>query len=116
MVLRRMAHEELGLGTWTHGASSIPKTKSDVFLGTLDLTDEKHPRLLRPKIGINFNTYLLSEDTLNAESAQSRGGNDAEKDVSKALELGAYLDCSSLYLRTTGGENPRRITAASTQS
>ncbi|KAI0121480.1 hypothetical protein F4776DRAFT_665257 [Hypoxylon sp. NC0597] len=107
MVLQRTAHEELGLGTWTHGVSSIPTTKNDVFLGTLDLTDEKHPRLQRPKLGINFNTYLLSEDTLNAES---RGGSDAEKDVSKALESGAYLDCSSLYLGTTGGRTSRSIT------
>lgn len=46
LQLQRMVHEELGLGTWTETASSIPVTEKDEKLAVLDVSDETHPILV----------------------------------------------------------------------
>ncbi|KAF2275861.1 uncharacterized protein EI97DRAFT_442849 [Westerdykella ornata] len=48
LQLQRLAHEELGLGTWRHCADAIPVTEPGEKLGLLDVTDEEHPILIRP--------------------------------------------------------------------
>ncbi|CAJ2500265.1 Uu.00g031180.m01.CDS01 [Anthostomella pinea] len=48
LQMQRLAHEQLGAGSWTRGAESVPLTEADAELGVLDLADEKHPRLMRP--------------------------------------------------------------------
>ncbi|KAL9112917.1 MAG: hypothetical protein Q9227_002781 [Pyrenula ochraceoflavens] len=52
---QRMAHEELGLGTWDGcvGASTVPVTQKGELLAALDVSDSKHPRLHRPSIAGN---------------------------------------------------------------
>lgn len=49
LQLQRMAHEELGLGSWsgTATASSIPITAPGEQLATLDISDKRHPILKR---------------------------------------------------------------------
>lgn len=44
---QRMAHEELGIGTWDNciGASAVPVTEEHQLLAVLDIQDPKHPRL-----------------------------------------------------------------------
>ena len=48
LQLQRLAYEEIGLGTWSGGAKSIPTTLAGEELGVLDLTDLDHPRLSAP--------------------------------------------------------------------
>ena len=48
LQLQRMVHEELGLGTWTGTASSLPVAKKDEKLGVLDISNEEHPIMVRP--------------------------------------------------------------------
>ncbi|KAI1147455.1 hypothetical protein F4825DRAFT_471560 [Nemania diffusa] len=48
MQLHRLAHEELGFGTWAKGTKEIPITKDSEPLGCIDLTDPEHPVLHRP--------------------------------------------------------------------
>ncbi|KAI0817298.1 hypothetical protein GGR55DRAFT_11801 [Xylaria sp. FL0064] len=48
LQLQRLAHEELGFGTWSKGTKTIPVTKPDQLLGSLDISDPKHPVLRRP--------------------------------------------------------------------
>ncbi|KAJ2995305.1 hypothetical protein NUW58_g1310 [Xylaria curta] len=45
LQLQRLAHEQLGFGTWSGATNTIPTTKLDEKLAGLDLTDPKHPRL-----------------------------------------------------------------------
>ncbi|KAI8626961.1 hypothetical protein F5Y19DRAFT_487249 [Xylariaceae sp. FL1651] len=45
LQLQRLAHEELGIGDWTHGDRAVPITNSVITLAPLDLTNLKHPRL-----------------------------------------------------------------------
>ncbi|KAL9109450.1 MAG: hypothetical protein Q9227_005958 [Pyrenula ochraceoflavens] len=44
---QRMAHEELGIGTWQGcaGVGAVPVTERDQLLAVLDTQDPKHPRL-----------------------------------------------------------------------
>jgi len=43
--LQRLAHEGLGLGTWSRATGSVPITRPGEVLGILDLSDPAHPRL-----------------------------------------------------------------------
>lgn len=45
LQLQRLAHEELGFGTWSRGAHQVPSTEPDDLLGYLDITDPSHPVL-----------------------------------------------------------------------
>ncbi|KAI0192794.1 hypothetical protein F4808DRAFT_475459 [Astrocystis sublimbata] len=45
LQLHRLAHEELGLQTWSSCTDDIPITKPDVFLAGIDFTDPEHPVL-----------------------------------------------------------------------
>lgn len=46
--LQRLAHEELGYGTWTHAADSIPTTQRGEKLALIDTSDPDHPILVAP--------------------------------------------------------------------
>lgn len=45
LQLQRLAHEELGLGTWTECTSDVPMTEKGEMLGVLAITDPSRPRL-----------------------------------------------------------------------
>jgi hypothetical protein len=42
-----MAHEATGTGTWSRGTQSVPVTGSNELLAVLDISDAKHPKLVR---------------------------------------------------------------------
>ncbi|KAL9108187.1 MAG: hypothetical protein Q9227_007042 [Pyrenula ochraceoflavens] len=46
LQLQRMAHEELGAGSWVGAADDLPTTFNDECLATLDVTDPNHPKLI----------------------------------------------------------------------
>jgi hypothetical protein len=60
LQLQRQAHEGLGLGTWSRTNESVPVTIPNENLGVLDISDESHPRLVRP-------SDRLKTTQLNAE-------------------------------------------------
>lgn len=45
LQLQRMVHEDLGHGTWTGAASSIPVTEPNEHLGVLDTSNPEHPMM-----------------------------------------------------------------------
>lgn len=47
LQLQRLAHEELGFGTWTRTAQDHPITACGERLAILDLSDPNHPQLAR---------------------------------------------------------------------
>lgn len=49
LQLQRMAHEELGAGTWIRAAENVPTTTRSEGLATLDVSDPVHPRLVYPR-------------------------------------------------------------------
>ncbi|KAH7084584.1 hypothetical protein FB567DRAFT_400442, partial [Paraphoma chrysanthemicola] len=44
LQLQRMAHENVGSGTWSRATDAIPVTQPGETLAVLDVTDRKHPR------------------------------------------------------------------------
>lgn len=50
---QRLAHEELGLGTWHRGAEPVPLVNAGDRLAMLNLEDLEHPRLKPPPQGLD---------------------------------------------------------------
>jgi hypothetical protein len=69
LQLQRIAHETLGLGTWSKAAGSVPVTEKDEILGVLDITDRKHPRL-------GFVHDKATKDGQNENATLQRGYSD----------------------------------------
>jgi hypothetical protein len=51
LQLQRLAHEEIGLGSWSGGTDAIPVTKARTMLGCLDITNQDRPVLRPPGLG-----------------------------------------------------------------
>ncbi|KAJ2988738.1 hypothetical protein NUW58_g3827 [Xylaria curta] len=49
LQLQRLAHEGLGMGTWSRCVDDVPATKPGELLGLLDISDLKHPVLYSPE-------------------------------------------------------------------
>ncbi|KAF2262432.1 hypothetical protein CC78DRAFT_618493 [Lojkania enalia] len=56
---QRLAHEALGLGTWTRTSDFIPVTEPVEKLGILDISDPKHTRLTDPMVRDEFKKESL---------------------------------------------------------
>jgi hypothetical protein len=54
LQLQRLAHENLGLGTWTRTDEAIPVTEPGDALGVLDVTNTKHARMVVPTEELNI--------------------------------------------------------------
>ncbi|ENI08048.1 hypothetical protein COCC4DRAFT_20941 [Bipolaris maydis ATCC 48331] len=63
LQLQRLAHENLGLGTWTRTDEAIPVTEPGDTLGVLEITDSKHVHMVIP-------TEELSKVDSAADSAR----------------------------------------------
>lgn len=50
LQLQRLAHENLGLGTWSKTNEAVPVTEPGDTLGVLDISDIQHSRLVAPPI------------------------------------------------------------------
>lgn len=48
LQLQRLAHETLGLGTWSRTTRTIPVTNPGELLGVIDTLDKKKPRFVYP--------------------------------------------------------------------
>ncbi|OJD40710.1 uncharacterized protein BKCO1_1000451 [Diplodia corticola] len=51
LQLQRLAHEELGMGTWSKCDGDVPVTEKGERLAMLDLADSKHPKLKARPVG-----------------------------------------------------------------
>ena len=48
LQVQRLAHESLGIGTWSNTDGTVPVTHSGEKLANLDISDPRHARLMRP--------------------------------------------------------------------
>ncbi|TGJ88742.1 hypothetical protein E0Z10_g48 [Xylaria hypoxylon] len=83
LQLQRLAHEELGFGTWSEGTETIPVTKPGQMLGSLDISDPKHPVLRRPMDTDDAPPTVVgdSSEHTNISLALSDGASDAQHGV-----------------------------------
>ncbi|KAI8629647.1 hypothetical protein F5Y19DRAFT_484558 [Xylariaceae sp. FL1651] len=70
LQLQRLAHEELGFGTWSGATSAIPTVELGDKLAGLDATDPKHPRLrvAVPKVEDGSDTANSGSENVNTDS------------------------------------------------
>lgn len=52
LQLQRLAHEELGLGSWRRCDTEVPITERLERLGVIDLSEKTHPRLKAPPVSL----------------------------------------------------------------
>lgn len=50
LQLQRLAHESLGVGTWSNTTGTVPVTRGEETLATLDIRDPTHARLMRTSV------------------------------------------------------------------
>ncbi|KAK0628036.1 hypothetical protein DIS24_g10867 [Lasiodiplodia hormozganensis] len=86
LQLQRLAHEELGVGTWHNGAETILFTDSGERLATVDLADPNHPRLKAPPPHFD---QLLARGGDEKDKPSSEGGLGSEQNVASPAKADA---------------------------
>ena len=64
LQLQRLAHEEVGFGTWERCVKIVPVTAKGEVLATLDVTDPEHPVFLRPMVQPTHSSQPSSQPPL----------------------------------------------------
>lgn len=83
LQLQRLAHEELGYGTWKNGDAFVPITGGDEQLAMVDCVNVKHPCLQL------LQTVECHEDSRTTE--ETKQSNNAENDNSDEQNSNAEL-------------------------
>lgn len=71
--LQRLAHEELGYGTWTHAADSIPTTRRGEKHTLIDTSDPDHPILVAPTL-VDYASMQKSEAKPDPDDETTQSG------------------------------------------
>ncbi|KAK6211789.1 hypothetical protein LQW54_005648 [Pestalotiopsis sp. IQ-011] len=90
LQLQRMAHEELGLGTWTKCTDIVPATKAGELLCCLDVTDPSQPRLRVAEQEEKFRDAPIPAETVVSEEPGSSSDEtpyEAERDAAGSKNL-----------------------------
>ncbi|KAI0102799.1 hypothetical protein GGR51DRAFT_573829 [Nemania sp. FL0031] len=112
LQLQRLAHEELGFGTWSKGTDEVPTTKNGELLACLDLTNPVHPLLGSPsKDDIASEGPQTSLETQISHQTQVLQATETTQELIIApLALEREHICEELNSQTTGdGKSPKRI-------
>lgn len=59
LQIQRLAHEGLGVGTWSNANGTVPVTKGDEKLAALDVSEENHARLRRTSVELGKFGYTI---------------------------------------------------------
>lgn len=80
LQLQRLAHEELGMGTWSSCDGEVPVTERGERLAVLDLTDSKHPKLKARPMG--WEEITAPAPTRSRETVMDDEGRSTQRDDS----------------------------------
>ncbi|KAJ8112330.1 hypothetical protein OPT61_g5274 [Boeremia exigua] len=58
LQIQRLAHESTGAGSWSNTTGTVPVTRAEEKLATLDTSDPSHPRLARPSVELAKVDYI----------------------------------------------------------
>lgn len=72
LQLQRLAHENLGLGTWSKTNESVPVTEPGDVLGVLDISNPLHSRLVASSIELARLVEEREEQQKTRATAQYR--------------------------------------------
>ena len=71
LQLQRLAHEQLGFGTWRSCDGEVPMPDPDEKLATVDWSDIEHPRLMKAKSGRLYRNFSLKRGMIRVDSTPS---------------------------------------------
>lgn len=57
LQIQRLAHESLGVGTWSNATATVPTTQANEKLAALDISDSSHARLTRSSMELGKVDY-----------------------------------------------------------
>ena len=60
LQIQRLAHEGLGVGTWSNPTGTVPVTQGNEKLAALDVSDANHPRLRRSSMELGKVGYTTN--------------------------------------------------------
>ena len=101
LQLQRLAHEELGFGTWDRCAKAVPVTAKDEVLATLDVTDPEHPVLLRPMVPPMYSSPPSSQTSLTRIGTHANSPQ-TQSTTSSATSSAEIEAKSTMIVPTTG--------------
>lgn len=78
LQLQRLAHEELGVGTWLNCDRDVPVMERAERLGVLDISERTHPRLKAPPVAFE-EAFAAPESERSRGHQQESGGRDMPK-------------------------------------
>lgn len=82
LQLQRLAHEELGLGSWHRCDTDVPVTERLERLGVMDLSEKTHPRLKAPPVSLEEAVNQNDKEEDQKDKTEVRAG-DLQKVPSK---------------------------------
>lgn len=102
LQLQRLAHEELGVGTWSGADETVPVTRPGECLAGLDIADPRHPRLKSRSVLCKEEALASSSATLSVSDSCLSQSSEETVDVSvqqaAARESGASAsEWESIY-------------------
>ncbi|KAI0505314.1 hypothetical protein F5B22DRAFT_528214 [Xylaria bambusicola] len=111
LQLQRLLHEEVGFGTWSAGTETIPVTKPGEVLGSLDITNPKHPVLRRP----TDTAGAPSSTRESAETEHSITSNESEHTYVSLTLSNYHIDAQEIVNANSQNESGRDETQAQEQ-
>ncbi|KAL1390597.1 hypothetical protein HDK64DRAFT_335689 [Phyllosticta capitalensis] len=83
LQLQRLAHESLGVGTWSDAAEAVPVTAKGDRLAMLDVSDQLHPRLVAPPPAFEKTMTVRQSDEETARDKEGQNVQEREVDGSE---------------------------------
>lgn len=112
LQLQRLAHEEIGMGTWSKCLDTVPTTKPGDHLACLDILDPDHP-VLRPALNTKHRALPISslpskseKHTMNPESLEISPRSTFS---SENTSMGGHENFGPTEVQLIVNPNPREI-------
>ncbi|KAH7083074.1 hypothetical protein BKA63DRAFT_502200 [Paraphoma chrysanthemicola] len=98
LQLQRIAHENLGFGTWKRTDEAVPVTNRGDILGTFNIDDEKHARLVN---------LSMDRKSYTRDGSVESGGNSGQETAYSAAPGGTFTSARDRghYHRVRSNEN-----------
>ena len=104
LQLQRLAHEELGFGTWERCTKAVPVTAKGEVLATLDVTDPEHPVFVKPMVPHIHSSQPSSQTPLTRVGSHVNSPQ-IQTTTSSTTPSAEILPKSTILVHTTGALN-----------
>lgn len=105
LQLQRIAHQNLGLGTWKRTDEAVPVTAKGDTLGIFDVSNPNHARLVKPQVGIELDRVNTDADTGYLGNIQPHGAGDDNREAGGYEDRPIGVSVRTQYSRLPSHEN-----------